>query len=259
MSLQSAAGREPASAGPEQSSIQRNLGKVSKTYRDSGIYGRFINDCRLAAWRQAIAAHALPRACVVDLGCAYGSWADNWKALGFERAIGIGPNPDVLDAARAALGEAYEGFASDAARLCPSSRLIAANGVVVHILEDDATIGFLRDASAALASGGWLVYSVIAAEHYYNAGRKEWFVPNACARPLVTQRAWAAAAGLESVAEIGTFIDPWALPELEFLAADEARRSDWATYAAFIDLAAAVRGHPAAPFSEVLLVTRRAG
>ncbi len=242
-----------------ESSIHRNLGKVSKTYRDSGIYGRFINDCRLAAWRDAIDRCGLPTGCVVDLGCAYGSWADNWRALGFERTIGIDPNPDVLEAARAVLDEAHEGFASDAARLCPSSALIAANGVVVHILEDDATVGFLRDAAAALAPGGWLVYSVLAAEHYYNAGRKEWFGPNSCVRPLATQRAFAAAAGLEIVAQIGTFIDPWAVRDFEFLAADEQRRADWATYAAFIDLAAAVRGHPAAPFSEVLLVTRAAG
>lgn len=241
-----------------QSSIHRNLGKVSKTYRDSGIYGRFINTCRLDAWRAAIERCALPTDSVVDLGCAYGSWADNWRALGFAQTIGIDPNPAVLEAARAALDEAHEGFASDAARLCPRSGLIAANGVIVHILEDDATVGFLRDAAAALAPGGWLVYSVLAAEHYYNAGRKEWFGPNSCVRPLETQRRFAAQAGLEIVAEFGTFIDPWALPELEFLAADEERRADWATYQAFIDLAAVVRGHPAAPFSEVLLVTRAA-
>lgn len=243
---------------PDQPSFVRNLGKVSKTYRDSGIYGRFINSCRLDAWRMAVGRFNPPREQIVDVGCAYGSWAENWRSLGFRRVVGIDPNPHVIDDARAVMDEVHLGFASDLSRHFPCNMLCAANGVVVHILEDDHTIDFLRHIGSTLAPGGLLIYSVLNAEFYYNAGRKEWFGPNSCVRTLDTQRRFAREAGLEILAEIGTFIDPWALREFEFIAADAELRDRWETYQTFIDLGAVCRGRSLTPFSEVLMVTRRA-
>ncbi len=243
---------------PDQPSFVRNLGKVSKTYRDSGIYGRFINTCRLDAWTHAIERFDPPRQQIVDVGCAYGSWADNWRSLGFQRVVGIDPNPDVITDARAVMDEAHLGFASDLAHFFPSNALCAANGVVVHILEDQHTVDFLRHIASTLTPGGLLIYSVLNADYYYNAGRKEWFGPNSCVRTLDTQRRFAREAGLEILAEIGTFIDPWALREFEFIAADAELRDLWETYQAFIDLANVCRARSVTPFSEVLLVTRKA-
>jgi len=240
-------------------SFIRNLGKVSKTYRDSGIYGQFINAARLDAWRSAIDRFDPPRGQIVDVGCAYGSWAENWRSLGFERVVGIDPNAEVIDDARAVMDEAHLGFASDLAKFFPRNRICAANGVVVHILEDEHTVNFLRNIAATLVEGGLLVYSVLNADYYYNAGRKEWFGPNSCVRTLETQRRFAAEAGLEILAEIGTFIDPWALQETEWIAGDAELREDPAMWQVFIDMANLCRGRSEAPFSEMLLVTRPSG
>jgi SAM-dependent methyltransferase len=240
-------------------SFIRNLGKVSKTYRDSGIYGRFINAARLDAWRFALARFDPPRDRIVDVGCAYGSWAENWRGLGFKSVVGIDPNPEVIADARAAMDEAHLGFASDLAKFFPQSHLCAANGVVVHILEDAHTVNFLSSIADTLVEGGLLIYSVLNADYYYNAGRKEWFGPNSCVRTLETQRRFAAEAGLEILAEIGSFIDPWALRETEWIAGDAALRERPEMYQTFIDLANVCRGRSESPFSEMLFVTRRRG
>ena len=237
-------------------SFIRNLGKVSKTWLDSGLYGQFINAARLDAWKVALKKHNPPRDAIVDVGCAYGSWADNWRALGFKRICGIDPNPDVMEQARATMDEVHTAFSSQLAEHFPLNHLCAANGVIVHILEDEHSIAFLRDIASTLEPGGLLIYSVINADYYFNAGRKEWFGPNSCVRTLDTQRRFAAEAGLEILDEIGTFIDPWALPELEFIAADETLREQPETYQTFIDLANLCRARSVAPFSEMLFVAR---
>ncbi|RMH14555.1 MAG: methyltransferase domain-containing protein [Planctomycetota bacterium] len=238
-------------------SFVRNLGKVSKTYRDSGIYGRFINQCRLDAWRMVTERFDPPRAQIVDVGCASGSWADNWRQLGFQRIVGIDPNPDVLEDASAVMDEVHTAFASELGSYFTDNAICAANGVVVHILEDDQTVAFLRDIAETLAPDGLLVYSVLNAAYYYNAGRAEWFGPNSCVRTLETQRRFAHEAGLEILDEIGTFIDPWALPDLEFIAGDSELRERWQTYQVFVDLANVCRGRSITPFSEVLIVAQR--
>lgn len=237
-------------------SFIRNLGKVSMTYRDSGIYGQFINAARIDAWTHALKQFNPPKHQVVDVGCASGSWAENYRNLGFKSVVGIDPNPDVIDDARAVMDEVHLGFASDLSKHYPSNHLCAANGVIVHILEDEHSINFLRDIGSTLAPRGLFIYSVLNADYYYNAGRKEWFGPNSCVRTLATQRRFAAEAGLEILAEIGTFIDPWALKETEFIAGDEDLRTKPETYQAFIDLATICRGRSESPFSEMLFVTR---
>lgn len=78
-------------------SPERLLGKVSFTYKDSGRYGEFINSCRLSAWRQAVERFGIELRKIVDVGCSYGSWIENWKALGFARIVGIDPNPEVIE------------------------------------------------------------------------------------------------------------------------------------------------------------------
>ncbi len=226
------------------------------TYRDSGIYGQFINAARLDAWTYALNKFNPPRDQIVDVGCAYGSWAENWRNLGFKRVVGIDPNPDIIEDAQAVMDEVQLGFSSDLPTHFPTNQLCAANGVIVHILEDEHSINFLRDIASTLTEDGLFIYSVLNADYYYNAGRKEWFGPNSCVRTLETQRRFAAEAGLEILAEIGTFIDPWALKETEFIAAAEDLRKEPETYQAFIDLASLCRGRSEAPFSEMLFVTR---
>ena len=77
-------------------------------------------------------------------------------------------------------------------------------------------------------------------------------------RTLESHREYARKAGLCIRAEIGTFIEPWALPELEFLATWSEARETEEFYRPFIALGELLRGRSLVPFSEVLLVTQRA-
>lgn len=243
----------------ELSSIERNLGKVSFTWCDSGRYGQFINECRLSAWRLAMTRNKINAEKIVDIGCSYGSWADNWRDLGFAHTVGIDPNPAVMEKAAPVLDEMHLGFATDAKQWCHQEQCIAANGVLVHILEDEEVVKFLRACADILARDGKFIYSVLNPLYYLSSGRKEWEGENACVRPLEKHRSYAADAGLAIVDEIGTFIDPWALPELEFLAsATEIRERD-ELYRPFTALGDLVRGRSLIPFSEVLFVTERGG
>ena len=81
-------------------SFMQNLGRTSFTYRDSDIYGRFLNTCRLAAWQYALAKFDVDRKEILDIGCSYGSWAENYRSLGFGKLIGIDPNPEVIEKAK---------------------------------------------------------------------------------------------------------------------------------------------------------------
>lgn len=243
--------------GGASPSYERNLGEVSFTWQDSGQYGRFINRCRVAAWQLAIQSYSIPTERILDVGCSYGSWADNWRELGFRSLVGIEPNADVVGRARARFDEVHLGFSRDLLRYFRDEKCIAANGVLVHILEHEEAVQFLSDCAGVLAHDGWFLYSVINPEYYLSCGRKEMVGDKACVRPLETHRQYARAAGLEVVGEIGTFIDPWSLPELEFLA----QRLDWRErpelYDPFIRLAALLRGETLTAFSEVLFVARR--
>lgn len=239
-------------------SPQELLGRVSFTYKDSGKYGEFINACRVSAWRQAVQRCGVDLRKIVDVGCACGSWFENWKAIGFSRIVGVDPNPAVIERARSLYDEVHCAYASDIANHCKEELSIGANGVVVHILEPEETVRFLRDVGRCLNQDGHFLYSVINANYYFSAGRREWVGPTSCVRTLETHREYARRAGLDIIGEFGTFIDPWAIKDLEFLASWLDRREDGQLYKPFLELGDLLRGKSIAPFSEVLMVTRLA-
>jgi len=239
------------------SSIERNLGKVSFTWCDSGRYGRFINECRISAWRLAILRNKINAERIVDIGCSYGSWAGNWRELGFTYTVGVDPNPAVMERASSVLDEVHVGFAKDVEKWCQQEHCVAANGVLVHVLEHEEVVRFLRACADILARDGKFIYSVLNPLYYVSSGRKEWEGENACVRPLERHRSYAVDAGLTIVDEIGTFIDPWALPDLEFLAGDTEIRENEDLYRPFTALGDLVRERSLVPFSEVLFVTER--
>jgi hypothetical protein len=131
--------------------------------------------------------------------------------------------------------------------------------VVVHILEDDMVVEFLKDVAGSLAPGGHFLYSILNAEFQLSTGRREWVGENSCVRTFETQRGYAHRAGLEIVDAVGTYVEPWALRDLEFLAQESSLRDDPGLYAPFEQLGGLLRGRNLTPFSEVLLVTRVAG
>lgn len=238
-------------------SYVKNVGRISHTYRESGFYGQFINTCRLDAWRHALEKFPIDRSRILDIGCSYGSWAENYRALGFQKLCGIEPNPEVVPKAREVFDEVHLGYARDLKGIYPANKTIGANGVLVHILEDDETVKFLSDCADCLTPDGFFLYAVINAKFYYSTDRVEWTGPNSCTRYLETHRRFAHEAGLQIVGEIGTFIDPWAMKELEYLAQNEQLRGQWTMYQVFVDLAATVRGLSQSPFTEVIFVTQK--
>jgi len=238
-------------------SFARNLGKISFTYRDAGLYGEFINSCRLSAWRHVIQKHSIDLSAIVDVGCSYGSWAENYRALGFGKLCGIDPNDEAIREARKVFDEAHCAFASSLGRYYPNCTTIGCNGVIVHIIEEGETVRFLEDIAKRLTEDGHLIYSVINADYYLSAGRTDWVGPNACVRPLQKHREFAALAGLQILDEVGTFIEPWAARDLEYIASRKELRDDPSLYEIFVKLSQLLRGHNTAPFSEVLFVAQR--
>lgn len=134
--------------------------------------------------------------------------------------------------------------------------VVAANGVLVHIIEHSQAVNFLRDCASALSQDGFFIFSVINPEWYLSTDRKEWVGDRSCVRPLETHRGYARSAGLEVVAEIGTFIEPWGIHGLEALAEDTVLRNLADLYDPFVSLAAMLRGRTLGTFSEILMVTR---
>ncbi len=190
-------------------SYRRNIGSVSFTYRDAGSQGLFMNVCRLQAWRLALLRHGMTGERVIDVGCSNGSWADNWNELGFGRVEGIEGNPEAAAQAAARLDIVHEGFLDDVVDRVEPAKVVAANGVVVHILERQAYAEFLSDAGRLVDHGGFLLVSVLNAEYYVTpGGREPWTGPNSCTRSLDHHRECFRAAGLEIVDEIGTFVNP---------------------------------------------------
>lgn len=241
-------------------SFIQNKGKISYTYQDSDIYGTFINQCRLDAYKYALKKFNINKKRIVDVGCSYGSWANNWRLLGFEKLCGIEPNDDVIAQARENFDEVHLAYATDIKNIYPTNDVIASNGVLVHILEKEETIKFLNKIKECLSDDGLFLFTVINAKFYYSSQRKEWVGPNSCTRYLETWREYCNIAGLQILdgGEIGTFIDPWAIPDLEYIALNQELRKEWSMYQVFIDLALQVRGLNTSPFSEVLFVTRKA-
>ena len=97
-------------------SYEENKGKISFTYETSGLYGAYINECRLSAWELAINRNNISLESVCDVGCSNGSWASNWKKLGFKYLYGIEKIVDEVGTFLKAPGKAksYMGFLKNA-------------------------------------------------------------------------------------------------------------------------------------------------
>ncbi len=240
-----------------QPSYLKNVGKISCTWQDSGIYGRFMNTCRLEAWKYAITHFDIDQTSILDVGCSYGSWAQNYRTLGFKKLLGLDPNPTAVEEAVKVFDECHVGSAKDLRDIYPQAHTVGANGVVVHIMEEDETIQFLKDVKHILPEKGVFLFSIVNARWYYSGGRREMRADLSTVRFLERWREFCQVAGLRILGEVGTFIDPWALPDLDFFAQETQLREEWALYQVFIDLAGLIRGQRVDPFSEVLLVTRR--
>ena len=235
-----------------------NTGSVSFTYKDSGNYGIYINECRVAAWQLAMQRHAVSSASILDVGCSYGSWAENWRRLGFDHLEGLEPFGEYAERARKVFDEVKTGYSYDIAEHFPSNATIGSNGVVVHILEENEQSRFLADLYGTLESGGHLLYSVLNSEMYLSpAGRIPWSGPNSCTRTLAQHDALADRAGLRIVDRIGTFINPWMCPPLDIIASDKELKEDMKMYSALEQFCSTLRGKYADCFSEVLYVARR--
>lgn len=239
-------------------SYLKNVGTISCTWQDSGIYGRFMNTCRVAAWSFAMNRFQIDRSSILDVGCSSGSWAENYRSLGFQKLCGVDPNPTAIEAAKGVFDECHVGTSQDLSALFPKAHTVGANGVLVHLMEVDETIQFLKDIGDILTEKGVFLFSVVNARWYYSAGRREARGDLSMVRYVERWREFCQMAGLRILGEVGTFIDPWALPDLEFFALEAELRKDWALYQTFIDLAGCIRGRKSVdPFSEVLLVTQR--
>ena len=240
-------------------SFVRNVGKIRYTYQDSGLYGDFINHCRMSAWTTALEKFDIPREEILDVGCSYGSWNENYRQLGFEMLHGIDPNKDAIGRAKLVFDTAQVAYSSDLPRLFQDVPVAASNGVIVHILEDEEERRFLADVRDCLCDDGFFLFSVINARHYLTPnGREPWTGPNSCTKFIETHEELARAAGLRIEAQFGTFIDPWAMPDLQFIVSSPHLRERPELYDAFIPLGDILRGESLAPFSEVLFVTRKA-
>lgn len=243
-------------------SYVRNKGTISETYKTAGSYGQFLNACRLDAWRHALTTHGIGvDGLLVDFGCSLGSWSQNWRELGFSNIVGFDVNEAVIGEARANLGRAEIGDSTALRRANLDPRVIAMNGVLVHVLERHEELGILHDLGAALGSEGRLLFSVLRSEFYWAA--PSGFAPstgmNSCTRTLDFHLECCDEAGLTVVDVVGTFINPWFTPQTLFTASDTDLLGDSELYLGLQLTGRALRRRGYRdPFSEVLVVCERA-
>jgi len=244
-----------------QASYIQNRGKISFTYMDSGLYGSFINISRLNAWRHAIISHNISTTSVIDLGCSYGSWASNYKELGFESAVGIDVNEDAVAVAKSRLADAIVGDSSLLRARFLGCSVVGCNGVIVHILEDDVEQRIFEDVFAGLKPGGFFVVALLNSDHYLTpSGFTPHVGPNSRTQRLEHHEAFLKSAGFRIVDKIGTFINPWFAEQTRFLAEIPEFKVNWRMFGGLIEMGAALRETgDARLFSEVLYVCQKPG
>ena len=220
-------------------SYEQNKGSISFTYETSGLYGAYINECRLSAWELAINRNNISLDGVCDVGCSYGAWDSNWKRLGFERLYRIDGNEEVIREANERFDEVKCCFSGDLHKFYPKNKTIAANGVVIHILKESEIVNFFKDISKCLSEDGIFVCSFVDAKHYKG---KEGYGSNGCSYFLSRYKRLITKADLKIVDEIGTFIK----------APGKAK-----TYKHFLKSASDKRNKDLGGFAEVLLVMKR--
>ncbi|MEE2526242.1 methyltransferase domain-containing protein [Hyphobacterium sp. HN65] len=239
-------------------SFIRNRGQISYTFQDVGAYGEFLNTNRLNAWRRALELTGAKReGKSVDLGCSYGSWADNWQALGLSDVTGLDVNADVIEQARNRLGKAEHGGSGRIAALPSPPDNVACNGMIVHVLDEDEELRIFTDVRGGLKPNGWFFVSVLNSDFYLSpSGFQPHTGPNSCTRTLDFHESLLAKAGFEIAHTVGTFINPWFCEGMR-KSADKRLQEDGRFFVAMTVLADALRdADQVKPFSEVLLACR---
>jgi len=237
-------------------SFIKNKGKISFTYKDSGLYGNFLNYNRLQAYKHALNKYNISKNLVLDVGCSYGSWFENWKELGFIELYGVDINEEVLDQAHQKYNKVLLGEAKDLKNLFPHKfNMVASNAVLIHILEDEAVSEFCQGISDILADNGYFFVTIVTAE-YYNYGKERYSNDN-CIRSVKHNLQIIEKGNLEVIDTIGTFIEPWALKDLKWLRREKELREKASFYEPFSNLADCLRMKSNVPFSELLLVCKK--
>lgn len=237
-------------------SFLKNKGKISFTYKDVGLQGQFMNYCRLEAWKHIISKYNINLKEILDVGCSYGSWYENWKVLGFSELVGVDVNENVIEKAR----EKYQSVENVAhcslsQTFNRSFNTIASNGVLVHILEDKEVTDFCKNINEVLDSNGYFMVSILPAE-YYSYGQEQYNSDN-CVRSLKHNIDLIEKAGLKIVDKVGTFINPWYSKDFEWIANSEKMKSNSETFEVFAKLSDLLRTETIIPFSELLLVCKK--
>lgn len=147
-------------------SYKRHKGLISYTYKDVGSYGQFINQARLDAYNYALDRHNVELNRIIDLGCSYGSWAENWNALGFKERIGIDFNETAIDKAKNVFEQASVGDTDTLKVQFSGANIIASNSMIIHVMETDVVSKIYNDVYSTLVSGGYFILAAVNSDYY---------------------------------------------------------------------------------------------
>lgn len=237
-------------------SFIKNKGKISFTYKDVGLQGDFMNYCRLEAWKLILNKYNVINNEVLDVGCSYGSWYENWIELGFEKLYGADVNEPVIDEARKKYFEVKNVTSSSLIKEYKRKfKIIGSNGVLVHIIKDEEVTKFCKDIYDVLEEDGYFIVSILSAE-YYSYGVEQYNEDN-CVRTLEHNIKIIEKSGLKVIDKIGTFINPWYSREFEWIANSDKMKTNSETFECFAKLSNLLRTETIVPFSEVLLICQK--
>lgn len=237
-------------------SFIKNKGKISFTYKDVGLQGSFMNYCRLSAWKMVIDKYSLDTNEILDVGCSYGSWYENWQELGFKQLNGADVNEPVIAQAREKYNRVENVTNSSLKKeFGRNFKTVGSNGVLVHILKDEEVTNFCRDVYDILDEDGYFLVSILPAE-YYSFGIEQYNEDN-CVRTLEHNLQIIEKSGLKVIDKVGTFINPWYSREFEWIANSDKMKSNSETFECFAKLSDLLRNETIVPFSELLLVCKK--
>ncbi|MFY9080246.1 methyltransferase domain-containing protein [Aliarcobacter cryaerophilus] len=237
-------------------SFIKNKGKISFTYKDVGLQGEFMNYCRLEAWKLAINKYNIDKSEILDVGCSYGSWYENWIELGFRDLNGADVNEPVIEEARKKYNRVENVTNSSLYKEYKRKfKTVGSNGVLVHILKDNEVTNFCKDIFDILEDDGYFMVSILPAE-YYSYGIEQYNNDN-CVRTLEHNIKIIEKSGLKIVDKIGTFINPWYSKDFEWIANSDKMKSNPETFESFAKLSDLLRSETIVPFSEILLVCQK--